>query len=1085
MYRKVRIKKAPQARTGYQVQGSLVNDVPAMGGKDYNAYIGKPQLALSKYITAVPREEANLEAEGGETVYGDINGDGMAEHKIIKGPRHSNGGVPLNLPDDTFIFSDTRSMRVKKPEILKMFGKGGGSYTPAELAKQYDVEKYRKILQDPNSDIIDRKTAELMIKNYTMKLGALALAQEAAKGFPQGVPVVAQPYMEAHGLTIEDFIPREISNTVESLEAQGASEEANEVETEQSENQMAAQQLNQGQPVAAPMSEQEAMMQQQGMPQEGMMRFGGPMAAYGMTMGGYDMPFAQDGIETGGWSSEPNKKMSYTRDIVEAKRRGYRDEPWFNMGLSDDPSNPNSGLRNYYDSFDAEGNYITPRAKQKTMAYGGIPSAEYGMPMGSGMSQNYQGRGRRMLGSAPMFARGGNLPKAQDGIEVDVTGMDAAAKDRALYNARKNNPGKEINVIENGKSLGTLKYERSAPTETGKLDMNQWGTTSQAKAAAAQYALLEEQLNDSKVLDKLYEETTNALKDKKSYLSKHGVQGKTWEERGMALPTKEQVKQQYLNHQKRNLMFQAKSIDPRLFTDSGQGLAPAEDILKLGALNPKTGEPIKTLDEAKEVKEYMRTTYGGQKKDSSGKVIDLSVGEVSNKIGVPLDASGNDRALQQATFHGYSKMIQNLGTYDADTQYQLRNFVPENVQAGVGDETSMGGLFNNKGVQVSPIDDFRAPEQSFYGNTTLGHLGLAGVDKYSYEPIDAAKCQCDDPNAAGYQAKDASGNCPCDKKAAVQDKCPCEQSDGTVIDTGVDPNTGECNPCTEDVPYDVEKPAPWWLQDTIKTAGAFGDLMGIKKYMPWSPGVDLETPRPTFLDPTRELAANAEQANITNAALAQFAGPQALSARASSVQGTAAKNAADILSRYNNANVNLANQFETNIVNTRNQEAMLRQAAASKLYDQNTIANQQFDNSKLAMKNQLRNYYTNAITNRWQTDALNQMYPNYAVDPSVGGQMAFTGADQGFKPESSAGQTYFGIREQCKQELGAGATNQELENCAKNAAAAAGTMASGSGGEYQDRVNAVNTMYPQQPKGQKGGSVPGFVYADTITPFLL
>jgi hypothetical protein len=1004
MYRKVRIKKAPQARTGYQVQGALVNDVPAMGGKDYNAYIGKPQLSLSKYITAVPRDEANLEAEGGETVYGDINGDGMAEHKVIKGPRHSNGGVPLNLPDDTFIFSDTRSMRVKKPEILKMFGKGGGSYTPAELAKQYDVEKYRKILQDPNSDIIDRKTAELMIKNYTMKLGALALAQEASKGFPQGIPVVAQPYMEAHGLTIEDFIPREISNTVETLESKGLSEEANEVETEQSENQMAAQQLNQGQPVAAPMSEQEAMMQQQGMPdqgmpQEGMMRFGGPMAAYGMTMGGYDMPFA-----------------------------------------------------------------------------------EYGMPMGGGNSQNYQGRERRIPASGPMFRRGGRLPKAQDGFEVDVTGMDQAAKDKALYTARRQNPGKDIIVIDGGKK-SKLKYISGKPTETGTLDMSQWGTTDKAKSAAAQYALLEQQLNDPEILKKLYEETTAALKDKKSYLSKHGVQGKTWEERGMALPTEEQVKQQYLNHQKRNFMFQAKAVDPRLFTDSGQGLAAAEDILKLGALNPETGMPIASLDEAKKVKEYIRNTYGGKSKDGSGNIIDVSVNEVAGKLGVPLDASGNDRALQQATFHGYSKMIQNLGTYDADTQYKLRNFVPENVQAGVGDETSMGGLFNNKGVQVSPIDDFRAPEQSFYGNTTLGHLGMAGTYKFDYEPISAATCQCDDPNAAGYQAKDSSGKCPCDSK--VEKQCPCQMADGTTVDTGVDPNTGECNPCTEDVPYDVEKPAPWWLQDTIKTAGAFGDLMGIKKYMPWSPGVDLETPRPTFLDPTRELAANAEQSNITNAALAQFAGPQALSARASSVQGTAAKNAADILSRYNNANVNLANQFETNIVNTRNQEAMLRQAAASKLYDQNTIANQQFDNSKLAMKNQLRNYYTNAITNRWQTDALNQMYPNYAVDPSVGGQMAFTGADQAFKKEASTGQTYFGIREQCKQELGAGATNQELENCAKNAAAAAGTMASGSGSEYQDRVNAVNTMYPQQPQGQKGGSVPGFVYADTVTPFLL
>ena len=46
---------------------------------------------------------------------------------------------------------------------------------------------------------------------------------------------------------------------------------------------------------------------------------------------------------------------------------------------------------------------------------------------------------------------------------------------------------------------------------------------------------------------------------------------------------------------------------------------------------------------------------------------------------------------------------------------------------------------------------------------------------------------------------------------------------------------------------DVDEPAPWWLQDTIKTAGAFGDLMGIKKYMPWAPKVDLEVPNTNIL----------------------------------------------------------------------------------------------------------------------------------------------------------------------------------------------------------------------------------------------
>ena len=192
---KVRITKLPQARTGYQVQGALVNDVPAMGGADYDSYLGKPKLKESKYITAVPRDEANLEAEGGETVYGDLNGDGFPEHKIIKGPRHHSGGVPLNLPDDTFIFSDTRGMKIKDPEILEMFGKAGSkqAYTPASLAKQYDIQKYRKILEDPESDHLDRKTAELMLKNFVIKLGCLALAQEAKKGFPQGIPAVAKP----------------------------------------------------------------------------------------------------------------------------------------------------------------------------------------------------------------------------------------------------------------------------------------------------------------------------------------------------------------------------------------------------------------------------------------------------------------------------------------------------------------------------------------------------------------------------------------------------------------------------------------------------------------------------------------------------------------------------------------------------------------------------------------------------------------------------------------------------------------------------------------------------------------------------
>lgn len=198
---------------------SNINQILPPGYSDAYEVGGIPSSSqTTRTISSVPRDQANLEAEGGETVFGDINGDGFPEHNTIVGPRHAQGGVPLNLPDDSFIYSDykTGGMKISDPNILEMFGKSGKkkkgsrrkpSYTPAELSKQYDINKYRSLLEDPNSDKITRRTAELMIENYNMKLGALALAQESSKGFPQGIPMVARPYMQANGIREEDLIP--------------------------------------------------------------------------------------------------------------------------------------------------------------------------------------------------------------------------------------------------------------------------------------------------------------------------------------------------------------------------------------------------------------------------------------------------------------------------------------------------------------------------------------------------------------------------------------------------------------------------------------------------------------------------------------------------------------------------------------------------------------------------------------------------------------------------------------------------------------------------------------------------------------
>jgi hypothetical protein len=77
---------------------------------------------------------------------------------------------------------------------------------------------------------------------------------------------------------------------------------------------------------------------------------------------------------------------------------------------------------------------------------------------------------------------------------------------------------------------------------------------------------------------------------------------------------------------------------------------------------------------------------------------------------------------------------------------------------------------------------------------------------------------------------------------------------------------------------------------------------------------------------------------------------------------------------------------------------MLNQQMANRVYDKNIIANQQFDNTKRADRDNMRQAYNTAVTNKWKTDALNQMYPNYQTDPSTGGFVRYTPTEKKVDP---------------------------------------------------------------------------------------
>jgi hypothetical protein len=164
-----------------------INDLQNIGSTNRNSRGMSPkESSHRRTYPEVDRDEANLEAELGETVV--VPEQGFFN---IGGEKHSNGGTPLYLPGNSFIFTD-RKEHALTGEILENFTKSPSQkLTPAQISKQYDLNKYLKVLKDVNADYHEKTTAQLMVDGISKKLSELAIVQEAAKGFPSGIPNTA------------------------------------------------------------------------------------------------------------------------------------------------------------------------------------------------------------------------------------------------------------------------------------------------------------------------------------------------------------------------------------------------------------------------------------------------------------------------------------------------------------------------------------------------------------------------------------------------------------------------------------------------------------------------------------------------------------------------------------------------------------------------------------------------------------------------------------------------------------------------------------------------------------------------------
>jgi hypothetical protein len=866
MYFKVKITKGlPQAKTGGFTGNNLNKQVISFGGADMNA--ASRHLESNKYLKEVPEEEANLEAENGESAFGDVNGDGFTEHMKIGGKRHSQGGTKLNLPDGTFIFSDTAAMKIKDPEILTKFGKKSGSYTPAELAKPYDINKYRTILEDPNSDKVDKKTAELMIKNINLKLGALALAQESKKGFPQGIPEVAQPYMQQMGIKEEDLIP------------QKAQPEA-QIDQQAMNNPYE----NQGMGMQSP--EEESMEQVQGMqnPQEESMEMP-PMAQYGMMMG----------------------DNNYTRNF--AGNQQYR-----------------------------EGGSLT-----RYQSKGEVKSKIY--------SKDKLPEGAITRDRITTDTKAGDYIKQEDGSYKKVTAATLSKTPTA-----------------DTKSLGISveEYKKQSP-ENAKLieDAN---------------AIIAKGINDKTITS-----------DKKGNIKITGGWKGDFKER----------------------------------------------ILLSRALNATNTKGVFGTDKYKIVSQGATGPYS--KTDPKNKKSIKGTG--SFVAGFTPDLYEQRFIFEQA---------KGLGMSDDDAFGEVDRIQKDPKLKAQARRQFAGTL----GIKDVPEDDKSLLSDDFYkknySDVTKGIESLVGEGEY--------RPAIGNEQLSGFEHFDAIGAKP---EFQYEEDMPVTEEDAKEAEEAV---------AEEPIEAPVEQNPEWWLQDKVNMGLAASDYFDVQKALPWAARYEPELMTPTFYDPTRELAAQSEQANITNQALAQFTGPQALSARSASIQGQGAKQAADTLGRYNAQNVGVANQFEGNNAQVMNEAQRFNQAQNKQLYDQNVIANQQYKNTKRALKHNLGEAFNTGTTNMMKTDAMNQMYPEYAVDPSTGGRMHYVDNKRKIKP----------TQEMSLDEYAMHLQNSKLDPESKAILLKNRIKTYNSGSSDAVDPDMISKMYTK-----KGGSVQmGYVMGSNVFPFM-
>lgn len=912
MKRKIKITSLPQAAYGGTQNTKAVNQLYGNSSYMTSMFNGtnedESEEQYNQTLNADPRSTAVLEAEKGETLVRKGTNDVIPQFFKIGGKRHSEGGTPLSgekATPDSFIYSDTKAMKIKDPAILESFGFAAkkGGYTPARISKKFDLnsKELREGLYSQN-DPLRKSTSVLMADNYISNLGKLALVQESQKGFPQGIPQIAMPYMDKIGLDPTQFLPPS--------------------------------------------------------PQEGMAMamYGGiPKAQIGQSVnpGGIsnvsidNLPqYEIDWLKFKQRANDPNQSLPSTQEYM-AAQKAYNDAKINNSSMLN-PMNwgsaINYGLTGQFENMgDSYSKYNGEGPMTTAIRYGTDPMfmATAAAPVGKVLGAVGKRLGAMEVGSPVVnFLKTGSVPNI-----LEASGI-----------ALKDIPSNLASIADL-----TIPYIQKLAAPTALLLLINSNNSDQSLTSQQQVELLK----------KLDTAQVNEL---------------------MESPVSSKISSDSLiEASKENPNIDVARI-PEITIKAKPSIQTPKP--KVNIAKPSTG--FTAPDSSRIVFEYGGESLyqgGGEKGTFLGKHTDNSGNQYisylqGDKV-VLMDSSNTVVSSRVAT----EKDKPAIQTYDAEEEKLLKSIAPNlilpkdyvegNQTAEVAKIPGTFGRFDKPSADKNwswygkPIDWTNEVEvgtaQFAYNKEMYNRFIKAG-----YTPKEAARYV----KTIGFDESQSSGIPNAyDKKAGKYTETRIVfdvPKKPTTPDTPRDPlDPGELTPPP------IRRTIGFYPQDVLNTAAAVGDLASINKYNPRMVQFNPQPMKPTYYDPNRELANNAEMVNIAAQNLAQFTGPQAFNSRFSEVQGKGLANAANIESRYNNLNVGVANQFEQANKQLMNDGNFRNQLAANDFYDKTVTANQQFDNARRQGRREVVDYTNAALDNRFITDQMNSLYPNYFVDPAM------------------------------------------------------------------------------------------------------